>query len=99
VVAGIILAVLTRRIDLARRGPQWEAMRAMGWTSAMLARTQRAESLALAIPAVVLGAAASLLGAIAVHATSAPILAAAGGLAALLVSLAILLLRRKASAQ
>jgi hypothetical protein len=97
--AGIILAVLTRRIDLARRAPQWEAMRAMGWTSAMILRTQRAESVALAIPAVVLGAAVSLVGAVAVHAPSAPALAVAGGLAALLVSLAILLLRRKASAQ
>jgi hypothetical protein len=97
--AGIILAVLTRRIDLARRAPQWQAMRAMGWTSVMIARSQRAESLALAVPAIVISAATSLLGAIAVHATSAPILGLASGTAALLVSLALLLLRRKASGQ
>jgi hypothetical protein len=95
--AGVILAVLTRRIDLARRTPQWQAMRAMGWNSAALARSQRAESLALGIPAILISTAITYLGAIGAHMSAAPALAAAGGIAAALVSTTLLLLRRKAS--
>jgi hypothetical protein len=95
--AGVILAILTRRIDLARRTPQWQAMRAMGWSSAALARSQRAESVALAVPAILLSTAITYIGAIAVHAGAVPVLAAAGTIAATLVSITLLLLRRKAS--
>ncbi|UJP10465.1 hypothetical protein L2X99_01840 [Microbacterium sp. KUDC0406] len=51
VIGGIMLARITRRTDLARRAEQWRALRAMGWTGRQIARAQRAEGLAIALPA------------------------------------------------
>ncbi|MFE6736876.1 hypothetical protein [Microbacterium sp. NPDC057650] len=51
VIGGVLLARITRRTDLARRAEQWEALRAMGWTGRQIARAQRAEGLAIALPA------------------------------------------------
>ena len=96
-VAGIVLAVLMRRIDLARRAPQWQTMRAMGWTAPELRRAQRAESISGALPALVLALLICGGGVILLRLSPYWIYAIAGGVASILVSLAILLVRRKAS--
>lgn len=97
--AGILLAVLARRIDLARRSAQWTAMRAMGWTTADLRRAQRSESLAVAIPAVLIASAATWAGAHAIGTPALVSLVTVGAAAALLAALALLLVRRKATLQ
>ncbi len=65
-VSGVFLAVTARRADLRTRAPQWQALRAMGWTRHDLASAQIAESLATIVPAIaltaVLAVAATLLG-------------------------------------
>jgi hypothetical protein len=95
--AGVVLAVLTRRIDLARRTPSWEAMRAMGWTATDLRRAQRAEAVTGASPAFLLAVVLCGGGAFLLRVTPYWIYAVAGGAASLLTSIAILLVRRKAS--
>jgi len=52
IVAGVVLALLGRRLDLARRAEQWTALRASGWTSGELARAQRVEGLVIAVPSI-----------------------------------------------
>jgi hypothetical protein len=52
--AGIVLAVIGRRLDLVGRAAQWESMRAMGWTGSQIAATQRVELLAIVAVAVLL---------------------------------------------
>jgi hypothetical protein len=61
IIGGVLLARITRRTDLARRAEQWEALRAMGWTGRQIARAQRAEGLAITIPALLVIAAAATL--------------------------------------
>jgi hypothetical protein len=95
--SGIILSLLARRADLTRRAPQWEAMRAMGWTARDLRRAQRAEALTVSVPAVVFGIAAVLGGAILIGAPATLVLVSVGAGAAISASLALLLVRRKAA--
>lgn len=63
VVGGILLARLTRRLDLARRGDQWAVLRAAGWTSAQLATAQRVEGISVTVPALLLTAGLAWFGA------------------------------------
>ena len=63
VVSGILLARLTRRIDLARRSEQWATLRAAGWTTGQLAIAQRVEGLVVSLPAIALAAASAWFGA------------------------------------
>ena len=50
--AGIVLAVIARRIDLGRRREQWATMRAMGWSSGQVRGVQVIEGLIIGIPAI-----------------------------------------------
>lgn len=50
-VAGIVLAVIARRIDLGRRRAQWTAMRAMGWSVGQVRGVQVIEGLMIGLPA------------------------------------------------
>lgn len=63
IISGILLARLTRRLDLARRADQWSTLRAAGWTSGQLARAQRVEGLAVVVPGIVVTAGLAWLGA------------------------------------
>ncbi len=96
--SGIILAVLARRVDLARRAPQWAAMRAMGWPSRDLRSSQRAEAVFIAIPAILLSAATAWTGCLLIGAVAPVALISVAGIAAVLTSLSLLLVRRKATA-
>ena len=96
--AGVILAVIARRIALARRGPQWEIMGAIGWTTAELRHAQRVESTAAAVPAVLLAGIATAVAAwLLFPADVIPLTAVATG-SALLAAVAVTLVRRKATA-
>ena len=97
--AGIILAVLARRVDLARRAPQWAALRAMGWTASELRSAQRTEAATVAIPAILLAAAATYGGAHLVGSVAILLLLITGAGAAIVASLTLLFIRRKATAQ
>ncbi|TBN56237.1 hypothetical protein EYE40_01845 [Glaciihabitans arcticus] len=95
--AGVILAVIARRIALARRGPQWEIMRAIGWTTTELRHAQRVETTAAAVPAVLLAGAATAAAAWFLYpADVIPLTAVATG-SALLSAIAVTLVRRKAT--
>jgi hypothetical protein len=50
-VAGIVLAVIARRIDLGRRRAQWATMRAMGWSAGQVRGVQVIEGLMIGLPA------------------------------------------------
>lgn len=63
VIGGILLARLTRRIDLARRSEQWSTLRATGWTNRQLSTAQLVEGATIAVPAILLAAAATWFGA------------------------------------
>jgi hypothetical protein len=95
--SGITLARLTRRIDLADRAPQWAAMRAMGWTSTQLQTVQRAETMTIAIPATLIAAAVSYIGALLLGSPAIlPLVAVSVG-AAIVASVTLLLVQRKAA--
>jgi hypothetical protein len=96
--SGIILAVLARRVDLARRSPQWAALRAMGWTAEDIRSAQRTEAATVAIPAIVLATAATFGGALLLGSASIIPLTAIGTGAAIVTSLVLLFVRRKATA-
>lgn len=51
-IAGIVLAVIARRIDLVGRRQQWTTMRAMGWSVGQVRTVQVIEGLLVGIPAV-----------------------------------------------
>lgn len=53
--AGIVLAVLSRRMNLAQRREQWAGIRAMGWSAADVTRAHLAELALSALPGLVLG--------------------------------------------
>ncbi|WP_435746473.1 hypothetical protein [Microbacterium sp. PMB16] len=57
VVGGVLLARITRRMDLARRSQQWSILRAAGWTRRQISHAQRTEGLAIVVPALVVLAA------------------------------------------
>ena len=97
--SGIILAVLARRVDLARRAPQWAALRAMGWTESELRIAQRTEAATVAAPAIVLAAAATYGGALLLGSPAIFPLLLTGAGAAVLASLTLLFVRRKATVQ
>ncbi|PRY68131.1 hypothetical protein B0I08_105296 [Glaciihabitans tibetensis] len=52
--AGLVLARLGRRRDLALRSTQWATLRAAGWTTRNIALAQRTEGLTVVVPALVL---------------------------------------------
>jgi hypothetical protein len=97
VLAGVVLAIIIRRIDLARRAPQWAALRAMGWTSPEVRSAQRTEAIAIAVPAVLITAAAVWFGSLALAASSPLLLTVVGTVAALVVAIAVLFFQRKAA--
>lgn len=51
-VAGVVLAVIARRIDLVRRREQWTTMRAMGWSAGQVRTVQVMEGLLVGLPAI-----------------------------------------------
>ena len=53
--SGVALAVLSRRMGVDRQAAQWNAIRAMGWTSRDVARAHVAELAVSAVPGVILG--------------------------------------------
>ena len=95
--SGIALSVLARRVDLARHSPQWEALRAMGWTGSDVEKAQRTESASVAIPAILLSAAATYSGAALLGSPALIPLLAIGTSAAVVASLTLLLVRQKAT--
>ncbi|MFT4052536.1 MAG: hypothetical protein QM677_09845, partial [Microbacterium sp.] len=76
ILGGILLARLTRRLDLTRRARQWDALRAAGWTTRQLALAQRVEGAVIVVPVLVVTGVLAALGAHAVGA--APALTYAG---------------------
>ena len=98
ITAGIALAVIGRRVDLARRASQWRVMRAMGWTERDLRRAQRTESGAVSIPAVVVAIAAAWVGASWLETSGPWAVAAAAAIAGVVAATVVLSVRRKASA-
>ena len=87
ILGGILLARLTRSLDLARRSDQWILLRAAGWTERHLSLAQRVEGLAVSVPALAVTAAIAWLGSAQLDldpARSTAIALAAGTLAALL---------------
>ena len=96
VAAGLILAVLGRRVDLARRSAQWAVMRAMGWTSGQLKLAQRTEALTIVVPAVLVSAAATWFGAAALALANPLLVTGVAIAAAALASLVVLFVGRKA---
>lgn len=58
-VAGIVLAVIARRIDLHRRREQWATMRAMGWSAGQVRGVQVIEGVLVGLPAIALAGALS----------------------------------------
>lgn len=70
VVGGLLLARVTRRLDLTRRAEQWGALRAMGWASRQVVRAQRAEGLAIGIPALLITAGIAVAAALMLHTTA-----------------------------
>ena len=59
-VAGIVLAVLSRRMNLARRRAQWAGIRAMGWRTADVRWAHVAELAVSATPGLFVGVALSI---------------------------------------
>jgi ABC-type antimicrobial peptide transport system permease subunit len=57
--AGIILAVIARRIHLGRRRGQWATMQAMGFSPGQLRMVQAAEVLLIGVPSAALACAAA----------------------------------------
>lgn len=53
-IAGIVLAVIARRIDLVRRREQWATMRAMGWSVGQVRTVQVIEGALIGVPAIVI---------------------------------------------
>lgn len=60
-VAGIVLAVIARRIDLGRRREQWATMRAMGWSAGQVRAVQVIEGLIIGVPSVAIAGALAWL--------------------------------------
>jgi hypothetical protein len=60
-IAGIVLAVIARRIDLGRRREQWRAMHAMGWSAGGLRLVQVIEGTMIGIPSVAMAGAVAWL--------------------------------------
>jgi hypothetical protein len=58
-VAGVVLAVLARRMGVERRREQWDAVRAMGWSTAEVTRAHLAELAFSAVPGALIGVAAA----------------------------------------
>lgn len=98
VAGGILLARLTRRLDLARRADQWATLRAAGWTSAQLTTAQRAEGVAIVVPALVLTSALAWSGALWLDLSPVWLLVTIGVVAGLLTALTAFSTRRKGTA-
>jgi len=96
IAAGLILAVLGRRVDLARRSAQWSVMRAMGWTSAQLRLAQRTEAATIVVPSVIVSGAATWFGAAALALANPLLVTGVSLAAALLASTVVLFVQRKA---
>lgn len=99
IAAGVVLAVIGRRVDLDRRANQWEAMRAMGWTHRELNVAWKSEAAAVGVPAVALG----MLGALGfvswLEAPQPEMVLAIAAIAAVLSATVVLFVRRKAGTQ
>jgi len=97
VVAGVILSVIGRRVDLARRSQQWAVMRTMGWGVRDIRSAQRAESITIVVPAVVLAGAIGWWGSSALSVADPAVVTAATAIAAALASTVVLFVGRKAT--
>lgn len=96
IAAGVILAVLGRRVDLARRAQQWATMRGIGWTSGQVRAAQRVEAATVVLPAVVFATAAAAALAIWLELGPVLLLVAAAAAGAALVALVVVSVGRKA---
>ncbi len=95
IVAGVLLARLTRRLDLTRRAEQWAVLRAAGWTSGQLGAAQRSEGLTLALPACALTAVLTWFGASGLDLDAPALYMGAALAAALVAALIVFSTRRK----
>ena len=96
-VAGIVLAVIARRIDLHRRREQWATMRAMGWSAGQVRAVQVIEGLLVGLPAIALAGALSwwYVRELAVHLLGTALPVALGAAAVLTVILVLTSWREK----
>ena len=96
-VAGIVLAVIARRIDLGRRREQWATMRAMGWSAGQVRAVQVIEGLLVGLPAIALAGALSwwYVRELAVHLLGTALPVALGAAAVLTVILVMTSWREK----
>lgn len=60
-IAGVVLAVIARRIDLGRRREQWATMRSMGWSAGQVRVVQLIEGAIIGLPAVAIAGGLALL--------------------------------------
>ncbi len=81
--AGIVLAVLSRRMNLVRRREQWAGIRAMGWRGADVTRAHMAELAVSAVPGLVVGIAISIAISVSTGSTAAVTASAVAGILAL----------------
>ncbi|HWI30697.1 MAG TPA: hypothetical protein VNT50_04350 [Microbacterium sp.] len=95
IAGGILLARLTRRLDLERRAAQWETLRAAGWSSGELARAQRAESLVIVVPSIVVLGVTAWFGATMLGLEPPPLFAVVAVVAGAVGALVALTTRRK----
>jgi hypothetical protein len=92
--AGVVLAVLSRRMGVERRREQWEAIRAMGWSTADVTRAHLAELAFSAVPGALLGVAIAAGVAVQVQGILGPVLVVSGLGAVLAVAVVLFSGRR-----
>jgi hypothetical protein len=92
--AGVVLAVLSRRMGVERRREQWEAIRAMGWSTADVTRAHLAELAFSAVPGALLGIGAAAGVAVQVPGILGPVLVVSGLGAVLAVAVVLFSGRR-----
>ncbi|MHA6668910.1 hypothetical protein ACX3O0_08565 [Homoserinimonas sp. A447] len=90
-IAGIVLAVIARRIGLTRRREQWATMSAMGFSAGQLRMVQLAEGLLAGLPSLALAGATAWIyvGAVAIEFRELSLPVAAGAAGVLTVALVL----------
>jgi hypothetical protein len=95
IMAGALLALIGRRLELARRSMQWSALRTAGWTSSQIARAQFSESVAVIVPALLVTVGAITTGVILLELPSPVALVAVGTAASLVTAAGTLSVRTR----
>lgn len=93
--AGVLLAALSRRMELQRRERQWSALRTAGWTARDVLRAQRAEASAVVIPAAIVALGAVIAGALTLDAGNPFVLVASAVCAAATATIVVVSTRMK----